>query len=227
MATHFKQSYIDEHDYKAEASPMAAESISKLHAGEGARKFAASAKKKSTAAAPARGILIGIAIAAALVIAAGFFIIRGILGTPGQGEGDLGSDVQQDQTQQVSVSVDAQTGAVESGGIDYMGETYSLVAAEGGAAVVATDESGYQRTLFMLDGTPAGMLFYNGVLLVPENTAEGWDVISFVLGGESQAGPIVENGEAVHGQGEVTEVALEGSELVVSDSTGATTRIAL
>ena len=49
-----------------------------------------------------------------------------------------------------------------------------------------------------------------------------------MVGAESQASPIVgEDGQPVKGSGEIADAHLEGSELVVTDSTGATTRIAL
>ena len=228
MASHFKQSYVDDHDYEAKESPMAADSITKLHAGEGVRKFAASSKKreKAVAAKPARGVLIGVAIGALVVILGGFFILRGILG--GFAREDVPVDSSRpEEIQQVDVTVDSATGAVESGSIAYYDETFSVVALEGGTAVMATDESGNQRTLFALSGTPATLLLYDGILLVPENLSDGWDVIAYVLGAESQASPIVIDDAPVSGQGEIVEAYLDGSELVVGDSTGAHTRIAL
>lgn len=227
MASHFKQSYVDDHDYEAAASPMAAESITKLHTGEGARKFASTKKREK--AKLSRGALIGIAIAALLVIVGGFFIVRGVLNSPMfASEGDLASDSLDLEPQQVEVSVDADSGAVDAGAIEYMGETYSMVALEGTAAVVEIDENGTQRSLFVLPGKPATMFLYDGTLLVPENLADGWDVIAYMVGAESQASPIVgEDGQPVKGSGEITDAHLEGSDLVVTDSTGATTRIAL
>ena len=227
MASHFKQSYVDDHDYEASASPMSSDSITKLHAGEGARKFAARPKKRGAEAAkPARGILIGIAIAALVVILVGFFILRGILGGF-VNEDTVAPDSLPDEVQQVEVTVDGGTGAIESGSITFMDETYSGVALGGGAAGAATDASGNQRPLFALSGTPATLLLYDGILLVPENLSDGWDVIAYVLGGESQASPIVVDDAPLKGQGEITEAHLDGAELVVSDSTGANTRIAL
>ena len=66
---------------------------------------------------------------------------------------------------------------------------------------VATDESGNQRSLFVLRGTPTCVLFYDGILLIPENLPDGWDVISYVVGAESQASPIMKDGEAFKGTG--------------------------
>ena len=226
MASHFKQSFVDEHDYEASASPMAAGSISKLHAGEGARKFAST--KKREASKPARGVLIGVAIAALLVIVGGFFVVRAILGTRVSVDDEILTSEEVFEPQQAEVSIDEQTGSVETSGIEYMGEHYSLVAVEGSVGVIETDANGNQRTLFVLNGTPATMLFYDGVLLVPENLADGWDVIAFVVGGESQPTPVMgADGAAINGAGEISEAHLEGAELVVSDSTGATTRIPL
>ncbi len=226
MASHFKRSYTDERDFETKASPMATDDITKLHSGEGARKFAARPKQRREESKPARAALIGVAAAALLVIAAAFFILRGILGQPVANVDDAESG-SNDAPQQVEVSVDAQTGAVEAGTIDYLGETISMEVVEGHAAVMATDEAGNQRTLFVLPGTPTTMLFFNGTLLVPENLSDGWDVMAYVLDGEAQPGPIVEDGEPVHGEGEIVEAYLDGAELVVTDSTGATVRLAL
>ena len=226
MASHFKQSYTDDFDREVKASPMASDSITKLHSGEGARAFSAKPKKR-TSSTPTRGILIGVALAAIVVIAAGFLLFRAILGDKPQGAGDGTPGTAQEEVQQAEVSVDPATGAVESGTIEYMGETYSLVALEGTSAVVSTDESGNQRSLFVLRGTPVCVLFYDGILLIPENLPDGWDVISYVVGAESQASPIMKDGEAFKGTGEIADAHLEGSELVVVDSAGTSTRFAL
>ena len=226
MASHLKQSYTDDFDREVKASPMASDSITKLHSGEGARAFSAKPKKR-TSSTPTRGILIGVALAAIVVIAAGFLLFRTILGDRPQGAGDGTPGAAQEEVQQAEVSVDPATGAVESGTIEYMGETYSLVALEGTSAVVSTDESGNQRSLFVLRGTPVCVLFYDGILLIPENLPDGWDVISYVVGAESQASPIMKDEEAFKGTGEITDAHLEGSELVVVDSAGTSTRFAL
>ena len=149
MASHFKQSYTDDFDREVKASPMASDSITKLHSGEGARAFSAKPKKR-TSSTPTRGILIGVALAAIVVIAAGFLLFRTILGDKPQGVGDGAPGAAQEEMQQAEVSVAPATGAVDSGTIEYRGETYSLVALEGTSAVVATDESGNQRSLFVL-----------------------------------------------------------------------------
>ena len=161
------------------------------------------------------------------MIAAGFLLFRTILGDKPQGVGDGAPGAAQEEMQQAEVSVDPATGAVDSGTIEYRGETYSLVALEGTSAVVATDESGNQRSLFVLRGTPTCVLFYDGILLIPENLPDGWDVISYVVGAESQASPIMKDGEAFKGTGEIADAHLEGSELVVVDSAGTSTRFAL
>lgn len=226
MASHFKQTYTEDSPYEAEASPMASDAITKLHTGEGARKFAAQPKRARGGPKPARAALVGVALAALLVMIAGFLLVRALVGQPPADAGGTSDSVQPEQ-QTAPVSVDMQTGTVDSGSIDYMDETFSMVNIEGSVAVVATDTAGNQRTLFKLEGTPTSLLLYNGTILVPENLGDGWDVISYVVGGESQSGPIVEDGEPVRGQGEITDARLEGSELVVADTTGASTRIAL
>lgn len=227
MASHFKQTYTEDSPYETEASPMASDSITKLHTGEGARKFASQPKKERGGPKPARAALIGVALAALLVMVAGLLFIRALVGQPPDDAGDTPDGTQLEQQQTATVSVDMQTGTVDSGSISYMDETFSMVNIEGSVAVVATDAVGNQRTLFKLKGVPTSLLFYNGIILVPENLNDGWDVISYVVGGESQAGPIVENGEPVRGEGEIIDAYLDGSELVVVDAAGASTRIAL
>ncbi|WP_210388964.1 hypothetical protein [Olsenella sp. HMSC062G07] len=174
-----------------------------------------------------RAVMVGVALAALLVIAGGFLLFKALIGQPPTSVGEGSDAAQPEQQQTAAVSVDMQTGAVDSGSIDYLDETFSMVNIEGSAAVVATDKAGNQRTLFKLSGVPTGLLLYNGIILVPENLDDGWDVISYVVDGESQAGPIMVDGAPVHGDAEIDDAYLDGSELVVVDAAGSTTRIAL
>ena len=226
MASHFKQSYVDDRDYETQASPMAADSITKISSGQGVRRLSAKPRISEKRSEAKKGVLIGVALAALLVIVGGFLLVRALLGEPAEEAAPEGEAIMQDQ-QQAEVTIDTETGVVESEGITFMGETITMVNIEGTAAVVSTDELGYQYTLFKLTGLPVTMLFYNGTIIVPENLPDGWDVICYVIGGESPASPIVEDGEAVKGTGEIVDAYLDGSELVVVDSNGTSTRLAL
>ena len=232
MASHFKQAYTEDIDRQVEASPMAAESITKLHTGEGARRFAAKPRAQRERSSASTGVLIGVAIAAIAVIVAGFLLVRALLGPKSPEAGDEGAQVAPAE-QSAAVSVDPATGEVDSEAVAFdggdEGETISIIQVEGAYAVAATGSySNSVRTLFVLEGEPAGLLLANGVVLVPENLADGWDVICYVMGAESVASPVVgADGAEVRGQGTVEEAHLEGGELVVKDSTGAMTRIAL
>ena len=230
MASHFKQTYVDDLYEETSASPMAASSITKLSAGQGARKFASTSKRLPNTpggSAAKKGILIGVALAAILVIVAGFLLVRALLASDWINIDEKSPD-EVPPIQNAEVNVNPETGAVESEGVAYLGVMYSLKSVDGTMAVVGVDELGNKKVVFVVEGTPAQLLLYNGILLVPENLPDGWDVIAYVLGAESQASPVVgADGNPVTGSGEVTQAYIDGSELVVTDSTGATTRIML
>ena len=70
---------------------------------------------------------------------------------------------------------------------------------------------------------------YNNVLVVPENNADGtWDVAAYMLGSDSLPTLVTDSdGKTISGSGEVTAAVLNGSTLHVTDSSGASTDIAL
>ena len=225
MATHYRQSY-DDHEYEAKASPMATGSITKLHTGEGVRKFTVKPKEREKAPKAAHGVLIGVAIAALVIIVGGFLLVRALLGQAKELV-EVTSDTYPTEAQQADTSVDETSGEVDYGSIEYVDETFSIVPVEGSEALVATDKNGNQRTLFVVEGTPVTFFLYDGTLIVPENLQDGWDVIAYTVDSDAVASQVVVDGSPVTGEGEITEATLSGNELVIVDSTGSTTRVSL
>lgn len=82
--------------------------------------------------------------------------------------------------------------------------------------------------VFNLEGTPTGLVLYNGSLVVPENRDGGWDVVSYMIAdGSVPAYVMGADGNAAGGSGDIQSATLDGSALKVTDSTGATTSVAL
>ena len=119
------------------------------------------------------------------------------------------------EQQQVEVSVgESVTFQGQSFSISQDGETYSVT--RDGAAV------------FNLEGTPTGLVLYNGSLVVPENRNGGWDVVCYMIAdGSVPAYVMGSDGNAVGGSGDIQSATLDGSALKVVDSTGATTSVNL
>lgn len=126
-----------------------------------------------------------------------------------------------------------QTQTAIEGAIEYRGTRYYLKQNDtGGYDLVsqsASSTSGSSTTLFTLSGTPVQLVLYNGALVIPENLSDGsWDVIAYTMGAGGLPTQVVDaDGNAVGGQGELVSVSLEDPNLVVTDSSGSTTTVAL
>lgn len=108
--------------------------------------------------------------------------------------------------------------------VSYMGVKYQVAELSEGSWGVTSDGA----TAFTLEGTPAALVLYNGMLLVPENTDSGWDVALYVLSDGSVPSYAKDSdGNRAGGSGSVTSADLDGSTLKVVDSEGATTSIPL
>lgn len=119
------------------------------------------------------------------------------------------------EQQQVEVSVG------ES--VTFQGQSFSI-SQDGGTYSVTRDGA----VVFNLEGTPTGLVLYNGSLVVPENRDGGWDVVSYMIAdGSVPAYVMGADGNAVGGSGDIQSATLDGSALKVTDSTGATTSVAL
>lgn len=156
-----------------------------------------------------------IAIAAALVVAVGLFVANGILKPGGQKE----TGGQSEQAQ-----VDAgQT-------ITYRNISYKLERQASGKFALVGYASGASNgtPYFEFEGTPVQLVLYNGALFIPENLDGSWDILGYTMAAGSLPTQVVNaSGEAITGQGQIASVSLTGSNLVVTDSAGATTTVAL
>ncbi len=106
----------------------------------------------------------------------------------------------------------AQTGdSITSRGASYHiaknGEKYQLM---------ETRDGGKDVSLGDLSGTPAGLVLYDGAVLIPENLADGkWDVMAYTIGsGWSQI--MDRDGKPVSGEGSISDATLDGSTVVLT-----------
>lgn len=161
-------------------------------------------------------IIVGGAI---LVLAVLFFLVRCVTGAL------TASDEAPAQTQQAEQPAEAQQQEAEaSGSVVLHGVSYALAQGEDGAWSVTADG----EAAFGLSGTPTAIILCNGVLVVPENLEGGWDVIAYMPADGSLPMQVTDaDGNLVGGSGSVVSAELDGSNLVVTDSTGATTTVAL
>lgn len=114
--------------------------------------------------------------------------------------------------------------------VSYRGTAYSLSQqADGSYAIVSTGQKSNSLTvLSALSGTPAKLVLYKGTILVPENLDDGWDVLAYTIGTGTPASQVVgADGNAVTGSGTIKSVKLSGSNLVIRDSKGKTTKVSL
>ena len=96
------------------------------------------------------------------------------------------------------------------------GATYALAQTDGKYQLTEKRDGGKSVSLGDLPGTPAGLVLYDGAVLIPENLSDGkWDVMAYTIGsGWSQI--MDRDGKVVSGEGTVDEVKLEGSTLALT-----------
>lgn len=139
-------------------------------------------------------------------------------------------DNPQPQEPAASVEEPQQVQTTADGSVTYQGVSYSLEATgDGTYAVVASDSKGNKTQEFTVNGTPVSLILYNSVIVVPENKSDGtWDVVAYTIGGDSEPVAVADSsGNAVTGTGTISTATLDGSVVHVTDSTGATTDVAL
>ena len=165
-----------------------------------------------------------LAIGVLLVVALLVRLITGLL------IGDRESDRQQvarsdaEPTQAEQIASEQQQVEVSVGeSVTFQGQSFSI-SQDGGTYSVTRDGA----VVFNLEGTPTGLVLYNGSLVVPENRDGGWDVVSYMIAdGSVPAYVMGADGNAAGGSGDIQSATLDGSALKVTDSTGATTSVAL
>ena len=129
-----------------------------------------------------------------------------------------------------SVEEPQQVQTTADGSVTYQGISYSLEATgDGTYAVIASDSKGNKTQEFTVSGTPVSLILYNSVIVVPENKPDGtWDVVAYTIGGDSAPMAVADSsGNAITGTGTISTATLDGSVVHVTDSTGATTDVAL
>ena len=173
--------------------------------------------RREESSAPSRGPLVIVAIAAIVVLAILFFLIRGCVNAIPEPT-DPNETVEPQQVQTTADDI-----------VTYQGVEFSIDTSSSPAKVVfAEPNGGATGTLFELEGTPAALILYNGVIVVPENRGGSWDVIAYVFGADSLPTQVVgADGNPITGSGDITEATLDGSVVRIVDSTGATTDVAL
>lgn len=133
------------------------------------------------------------------------------------------SELQLQQEQQEHNSGQEQVGT--DGTVSYAGETYALSQAADGAWSLVNAAG---DALIALEGTPVALVRTADTLLIPENRDDGWDVVSYVIGGHLDGityvvGP---DGNPAGGSGDIESVELDGTTLRVTAG-GSTTDVAL
>ena len=164
-----------------------------------------------------------LAIGVLLVVALLVRLITGLL--IGDRESDrqqvARSDAEPTQAEQIASEQQVEVSVGES--VTFQGQSFSI-SQDGGTYSVTRDGA----VVFNLEGTPTGLVLYNGSLVVPENRAGGWDVVSYMIAdGSVPAYVMGADGNAAGGSGDIQSATLDGSALKVTDSTGATTSVAL
>lgn len=107
-----------------------------------------------------------------------------------------------------------QTAVAADESIPSHGATYELEEADGVYQLVEVRDTS-RVSLGELPGTPAGLVLYDGAIIVPEDVEDGsWDVMAYTIGsGWSQL--MDKDGNATGGEGSVSDVQLDGSTLVL------------
>lgn len=153
-----------------------------------------------------RKALIGLCIAAAVVIVAVVVVVVMVLESPSTSAPSTGQ-------QRVE-----QTQAEVGKGVLYDGYTYDTSQGSDGAYVFTRTAQGSSDPLelFKLEGTPVAVVLYNGVFLIPENVDGQWKVMAYTLGDGSVATELQDsNGQPVGGQGTITGAKLDGTNLTL------------
>ncbi len=138
---------------------------------------------------------------------------------------------QSDQTQGAWQQEQQQVTTTADDSVVYQGMTYTIEKqASGNYGVVRQDASGSgtATTVFEIEGEPCALILYNSVLVIPENRNGNWDVVSYVIAdGSLPAYVMTMDGNEAGGSGSIESATLDGSNVIVKDSNGNTTSVAL
>ena len=164
------------------------------------------------------------AIGVLLMVAVAIRLITGLLAGSEESDQQQAARTDGEPTQAEQIANEQQQVEVSVGeSVTFQGQSFSI-AQDGGTYSVTRDGA----VVFNLEGTPTGLVLYNGSLVVPENRNGGWDVVSYMIAdGSVPAYVMGADGNAVGGSGDIQSATLDGNALKVTDSTGATTSVAL
>lgn len=92
------------------------------------------------------------------------------------------------------------------------GVTYELVEEDGVYKLVETTSAGDGKSvpLGSLEGTPVGLILYDGAIIIPQNLGDGtWNVVAYTIG--SGWSHLMDwSGDVIAGNGTVTDADLDG-----------------
>jgi len=157
---------------------------------------------------PNNKVVLAILLVAVLIGAAGFLLFGRVLNRPAGGGDAAGAE---------------QSVVDPSASVSFGGYAYSVSQDQNGTwSVVRKLEDGTGATaLFTLSGTPFKLVLWEDTILVPENLADGWDVMAYTIADGSEAVRYAtSDGTPVGGQGTLADVRLEGNNLLLTDADG-------
>lgn len=173
----------------------------------------------SKAPAPSCPMVIGIGVAALVVI----ILIVALIGSIISPSNTTGTDAAATTSENVSTDQ----------GVSLGGYTYSVSQGSDGVWSLmrqsGDNTDGSAVAIVSLSGTPVSVALHQDTLLVAENLSDGtWDVISYVAADGSTASQLLDSdGNPVTGQGELASSEADGSNLVLTDTAGAKTTVPL
>lgn len=173
----------------------------------------------SQASAPSHPMVIGIGVAALVVIILFVALIGSIISPSNTVGADAAATTSENVSTDQGVSLGGYTYSVSQGSDG----VWSLMRQSG------DNTDGSAVAIVSLSGTPVSVALHQDTLLVAENLSDGtWDVISYVAADGSTASQLLgSDGNPVTGQGELASSEVDGSNLVLTDTAGAKTTVPL
>lgn len=182
------------------------------------RSLRSKARKHQQPSEAPKGLFIGIAIAALVII-----ILVGVLACNA-----FNSATTANTNTQASTADAVQSWASAEEGIEYHGHTYKAVKIDGGWALVSV--SGEQENvIYSFVGEPVSIVFYEGKFYIAENLSDGtWDIIGYMpMDGAMASQMLDKTGGAVTGTGTLESMGLSDTNLDLTYTSGAKTYISL
>lgn len=166
-----------------------------------------------------KGVLLGIAIAALIVIVfAVIFACSAINTTP---------EVTPDNAAETT---EAKTSAAPGESLEYNGYTYGLSQDANGAWILTSSGgTGEATTLYTFEGAPIGVVAAGGKVYAPENLSDGtWDIVCYMTADGGEPFKMLNADESVRtGNDLLTSVEIQGTSLVLISESATVAEIAL